>query len=199
VGSGDYGLENAGPAVAATMPEEWVGIWSAQERTKGGLGAQFVFNPSGEVIHTFGALVDFSYELDADRLVTIMVEASQTTRTIEAITIEGDKLTLTPTSGQGAARVFSRIGQAHPDSHRIIGDWSSPHYTGKPSITRFSRNGIFQLSVPFQTRKGHYRGGTGRIEFEGNPPVSIAVRREGDVMITTDSAGKEGRFSKFQY
>lgn len=38
-------------------------MWSSSSRTKGGLGPQWIFTQAGNATHTFGALVDFKYEV----------------------------------------------------------------------------------------------------------------------------------------
>jgi hypothetical protein len=168
----------AGQTFAA---DDLTGIWSAEVRTRGGLGAQMTFTAT-EVTSTFGALVDIKYEIDG-----------------KEFTIDGDKMTVTRAGGP--PQVMTRVGAPHGGGHPIIGDWSFMHYTGQPAVQRFSRNGTSQLTVPFQTTKGPYRvdNGTLQIQFEGRPAVVLKVKRDGNVLTTTDSNGKEIRFIKFEY
>jgi hypothetical protein len=167
-----------GRTVAA---DELTGIWSAEVRTRGGLGAQMTFTAT-EVTSTFGALVDVKYEIDG-----------------KEFTIDGDKMTVSRPGMQ--PQMMTRVGAPYGGAPPIIGDWSFTHYTGQPAVQRFSRNGTTQLTVPFQTTKGPYRteDGTLHIQFEGKPPLVLKFKREGNVLTTTDSNGKEIRFVKFEY
>jgi hypothetical protein len=155
------------------------GIRSAQVRTRGGLGAQMTFTAT-EVTSTFGALVDIKYEIDG-----------------KEFTIDGDKMTVTRPGMQ--SQIMTRVGAPYRNAHPVIGNWSFTHYTGQPALQRFSRNGTTQLSVPFQTTRGSYRIENDTLQFDGTPPLVLKIKREGNVLTTTDSNGKETRFVKFEY
>jgi hypothetical protein len=187
-------------ASAATAPDV-IGLWSAAVRTHGGLGAQMAFTAT-EVTATFGALVDFTYEIDGTRLKMASMDAREP-KPQEVIAqefkIDDDKLTLTP-EGK-VAQVMTRVGLPHPGAHPIVGDWTYLHYTGVPAVQRFSRNGITQLSVPFQTHRGLYRleNDIAHIQFANMPAVALTIRRERDVLTTRDVQGKEIRYTRFEY
>jgi hypothetical protein len=201
VGSGNYAL-NIGDA-PSIGDDHLLGIWSAQARTKGGLGAQFTFVRGGEVIFTFGALVDFKYEINGNRLVTAGDESGKTEQTTEVFAIDGNTLQLTTAIPQGPSvtRTLSRVGDPYADVHPIVGAWRGlyPPTRGE-ATTRYSRSGSGQLSVPFQRRTGTYRGGaTPRIDFDGSAGSGVTLRRDGDLLITRNAEGKEGTFRRFQY
>jgi hypothetical protein len=175
------------------------GLWSAVVRTRGGLGGQIDFTAT-EATSTFGALVDFRYEISGSLLRLTSVEpGSQSPAMSQEFKIEGDKLTLT--LADGSLQVMTRVGAPHRDAHPIVGDWSFQHQTGVPAVQRFSSKGITQLSVPFQTHKGPYRldGNTIRVEFAGVPAVTLTVQREGNKLTTRDDKGKVTEMVKFEY
>lgn len=187
--------------VRASAAPDVTGLWSAAVRTRGGLGAQMAFTAT-DVTSTFGALVDFKYEIEGPRLKMASMEAREPTPPEAAareFTIEADKLMIM-IEGK-TAQIMTRVGLPHPGAHPIVGDWTHMHYTGVPAVQRFSRNGITQLSVPFRTHSGPYRleNDTAHIQFTGMPALALTLKREGDVLTTRDAQGKDIRFVKFEY
>jgi len=187
--------------VRADASPDVTGLWSAAVRTRGGLGAQMAFTAT-EVTSTFGALVDFKYEIDGTKLKMASVDARESApaeAAAQEFKIEGN--TLTTTAEGKPAQIMTRVGSSHPGAHPIIGDWTYLHYTGVPAVQRFSRNGIMQLSVPFQTRRGNYQleNNMARIQFAGLPALALTIKREGSVLTTSDAQGKEIRYAKFDY
>ena len=200
-GSGNYGLTISEGPIPVAVPDDLLGIWSAEERTKGGLGAQFAFQKGGAVVFTFGALVDFKYEINGNRLVTQVADPAGSEQTEEVFAIEGDSLMFSTKTPEGVpnTRTLTRVGTAYPNCHPIVGEWTGPGVAGKPAIMRYSRNGGGQLRMPFQFASGTYRNGSPqRIEF-GTPGSGVALRRDGELLITTNAAGKEQTFRKFEY
>jgi hypothetical protein len=57
-----------GTSAPACADESISGLWSSVARTKGGLGRQWQFNADGNATATFGAVVDFHYEVQGDKL-----------------------------------------------------------------------------------------------------------------------------------
>jgi hypothetical protein len=187
---------------APQATDDVTGVWSAQVRTKGGLGSQHIFTAAGDITSTFGALVDFRYEIDGSRLKLTSLnpgDPQPPTPVIQDFTIDGN--TLTVVIGGAPAQTMTRVGAPYGDAHPIIGDWSFTHYTGQPAWARYARTGITQLTVPFQTFKGTYRVADGmmHIQFAGIPPIALTIKRDGDVLTTTDHNGKDIRFVKFDY
>jgi hypothetical protein len=187
-------------AIAAPAAIDVTGLWSAAVRTRGGLGAQMTFTET-EATSTFGALVDFKYEISGNLIKMTSMEPRdpQNAEMTQEFKIEGD--TMTVTFGNGASQIMTRVGAPHRDAHPIVGDWAYQHQTGVPAVQRFSSKGIMQLSAPFVTYKGPYRieGETMHIQFAGVPAVAITVQREGNRLTTRDEKGKVIGFVKFEY
>lgn len=186
----------------AGAEEDLTGIWSAEQRTKGGLGAQIVFTPT-EAVSTFGALIDLKYEIDGNlfKLIYLTPSAPPSEKLIgREFTIEGDKLTIAQ-GDAGPPLVMTRVGPPHLGAHPIVGDWTYPHPAGAPALQRFSRSGAAQLSVVMQTVRGPYSVANDTLEmrFEGRPPVTLTIKREGNILITTDAKGRVIRHVKFEY
>ena len=96
---------------------------------------------------------------------------------------------------------MKRTGKPYKDAHPIIGEWTYKHYTGGPALMRYSRTGVVQLSVPFQSLTGTYRTnhGTLAITLRDQQPTSYKFKRERDLLILTDGEGKESKFLRFEY
>jgi hypothetical protein len=188
-----------GSAIRADAAEDLIGIWSAEARTRGGLGGQIIFTAT-EAISTFGALIDFKYEIAGNRIRFVQDPARPEASPLMEFTIAGDQLTLAQ-GLDGRPLVMTRTGAPFAGAHPIVGDWTYPHPAGAPAIQRFARNGAAQLRVVMQTVKGPYRTEKDSVtlQFQGRPPVKASFRREGNVLTLTNPDGKAFRYSKFEY
>jgi hypothetical protein len=185
--------------------DDVTGIWSAQARTKGGLGSQWVFDRDGKVTYTFGALVDAAYEIDGTRLRMRFSgpDGARAQDMIEEFSIEGDTLTKKGAQTPGGTQVMQRVGAARQDAHPLVGDWAFTHpTTGKPAFMRYSRAGTVQLCAPFQSRTGTFRvEGEGLIiEAEGVKPLAAKLDQARRVLVVAEDDGRASKtYLKFQY
>lgn len=190
-------------ACPAVTDDGVVGIWSSTSRTKGGLGPQWIFSKDGNVTHTFGALVDFKYEVNGSQIkMTSLAPDHSATKEVSVVefSIDGDTLTVNPRTPD-RKQVMKRDGEPYKGAHPIVGDWTYVHYTGGPALMRYSRSGIVQLSVPFLTHTGTYRmnQGTLSIALRDQKPVNSKYRREKDYLVLTDGEAKESKYLKYEY
>lgn len=83
----------------------------------------------------------------------------------------------------------------------LIAEWTYKHYTGGPALMRYSRAGIVQLSVPFETLAGAYstKQDTLTVIPSGQPPVVYKFKCEKDVLVLTDDEGRVRKFTRFEY
>lgn len=188
------------PAVA---DDDVVGIWSSSSRTKGGLGQQWIFSKDGNVTHTFGALVDFKYELNGSQIkMTLLAPDRSLTKEIstQEFSIDGDTLTEHPRTPD-RKQTMRRTGKTYKGVHPIVGEWTYKHYTGGPALMRYSHAGVVQLNVPFQTLTGTYRTnhGTLFITPRDQQPTTYKFKREKDSLALTDGEGRESKFFRFEY
>lgn len=114
--------------------------------------------------------------------------------------MDGDTLTENPLTPD-RKQVMKRTGKPYKDAHPIIGEWTYKHYTGGPALMRYSRAGVVQLSVPFQSLTGAYRTnhGTLTITLRDHQPTSYKFKRERNFLILTDGEGKDSKFLRFEY
>jgi hypothetical protein len=192
-----------GACSAASAADEVTGIWSAQARTKGGLGAQLVFTANGEATITFGALVDLAYTIEGNRITMMVAQdsAAPAEPMVEDFTIDGDTMRQRSVEKPEYEKIFRRKGTPHADAP-IIGDWTYPHQTGPTALVRYSREGIVQLSVPFQTGQGTYRlnGNVLELDVPGRPLAVFDIKREGRTLTLMERAtGRTIGYRKFEY
>ena len=114
--------------------------------------------------------------------------------------MDGDTLTENPLTPD-RKQVMMRTGKPYKDAQPIIGEWTYKHYTGGPALMRYSRAGVVQLSVPFQTLTGTYRTnqGTLTITLGDQKTVSYKFKRDRDFLVLADGEGKESKFLRFKY
>ncbi|MCU1376709.1 MAG: hypothetical protein JWO68_3995 [Actinomycetia bacterium] len=190
-------------AFAAAANESVDGMWSSASRTKGGLGSQWVFETDGTVAYTFGALVDFKYEINGRqlRMTLVGLDAGRTPEvSVQSFSMDGDSLILSPEKPD-QRQVMKRLGVKHKNAHEIVGEWTYLHYTGVPAFMRFSSRGLVQLAVPMQSVTGAYRLDKNvlRIELKGQKPSLSTFRRDKDALILIDSKQAESKFQRFNY
>jgi hypothetical protein len=196
-------MVTGGAGSAASAADELTGVWSAQVRTKGGLGAQLMFTANGEATVTFGALVDLAYTIEGNRITMTGTQdsAARGEPMVEDFTIDGDSMRQRSVGSPENEKVFHRKGTPHADAP-IIGDWTYPHPTGPTALVRYSREGIMQLSVPFQTGKGTYRlnGNVLELDVPGRPLAVFDIKREGRTLTLRERAtGRTIGYRKFEY
>jgi hypothetical protein len=176
------------------------GLWSADERTKGGLGSQWLFSGDGHVTMSFGAIVDFTYRVEGNKLITTFSQAGEPPEESTAeFVVSGDVLTINPNDTE-TKQVMKRMGLRLSGVSPIVGAWTYQHYTGAQAIDRYSSNGRMLLSVPFQTVEGTYQLLDGRvtINLEGQRPSDVSVEVSGSTMIMTDH-GTKHVFTRFDF
>jgi tetratricopeptide (TPR) repeat protein len=150
------------PASVATVDgdADIVGMWSADIRSRGGLGGQWTFTGDGKATFTFGALVDYDYAMEGEELVTQTMSRGDSLEEPmrEHISFEGGLLTK---SGYSMKRTREDIS----GEHVIVGEWTAPsgYMEGMNMIMRYSNDGTGQLSMPMTSEKGDYRIDGGRI------------------------------------
>ena len=173
-----------------------VGKWAADSRTKGGLGAMLIFADDGAVISTFGALVDFKYQVEGQTIkMTFADSAEQTT---EPYAIVGNKLIAYPADSQKREE-RTRVGPAKPGVPQIVGLWTFKHYTGVMATMQYTSGGSGQLSVPMKTLKGRYKIQIQELtmEFDGQPTSNRKIQLSRDhLTLLANGTKPEQKFTR---
>jgi hypothetical protein len=178
---------------------EIIGKWASIARTKGGLGARYNFEESGIVMSSFGALVDFNYQIEGQMIKTNLKGDKEQTDSA-TFEIAGDKLILNPsdpTKRQEMTRSSITVANVHP----IVGIWSFKHYTGGMATMQYTTKGLAQLSVPFDSAKGKYKvqGRSLQIDFDGMPSITREFRLEGNhLLFLPDGKNKQEEYLRVE-
>jgi hypothetical protein len=164
---------------AETNEHPIVGKWAADNRTKGGLGAMLIFARDGNVASTFGAIVDFKYQVEGDTIKMIFADSDE--QVTERYEIIADKLIANPADPKKREE-RTRVEVAQAGTAPIVGLWQFKHYTGGIATMHYRSNGLGQLSVPMKTSKGHYKveGHELTMEFEGEPTSKMTFEVSGE-------------------
>jgi hypothetical protein len=182
--------------MAGTNESQIVGKWAADSRTKGGLGAMLIFSEDGTVTSTFGAIVDFKYEVEGNTIkMTFKDSPDQDTESYEIV---DDRLITNP-SDPKKREEKTRIGVAKRGEPPIAGLWAFKHYTGVMATMQYGSDGMGQLCVPMKTSKGRYKLHTEELtmEFEGQPPSSRKIQLFGDhLLLTATGTEPERKFTR---
>jgi hypothetical protein len=177
-----------------------VGIWSSVSRTIGGLGHQWVFSKKGTCTYTFGAVVDFKYEVKEDRVKMTLLQPNTNEVSTDKFLLEGDTLTLNPKTPE-RKQVMKRSGKSYEGTHPIVGDWTYAHYTGGIALMRYSRTGLVQLTVPASSLDGiyHIDHDSIVIELQSQKPTSAKFKQNGNSLILIDGKNREDKYVRFDY
>jgi hypothetical protein len=173
----------------AYSEENIIGIWSATTRTKGGLGSQWSFFESGDVSLTFGALVDFKYEIKDNFINTHMSEGKIKK---EELIISGNTLTIKSEKSHNP-KVMKWAGIPTEVKQPLIGNWTYKHYTGQTALMRYTRGGLAQLSVPFIVENGTYsmQDNQAVITLRNKEPRVYSLTRKNKILSLKDSKTNE--------
>lgn len=175
-----------------------VGKWAADSRTKGGLGAMLIFADDGAVTSTFGALVDFKYQVEGQTIKMTFAESAK--QTTEPYAIVGGKLIAYPAEADPTKRQErTRVGTAKPGVPQIVGLWTFKHYTGVMATMQYTSGGSGQLSVPMKTSKGRYKLQNQKLtmEFAGRPTSNRKIQLSGNhLTLLADGAKPEQKFTR---
>lgn len=168
-----------------------VGEWVSVERTKGGLGSAKNYTADNVVQATFGALVDFKYKLDGNKLTLSFPGADDIVQKME---IKDTKLFLTFET-TGDKQELTRI--AGDSKSGIVGKWRGDHYTGQKQILHFTTSKNCYLSVPMIKAKGTYqiKGDNLTESLEGQNKAEWKWAIHDNVLTLTDN--NQGKTEKY--
>jgi hypothetical protein len=181
---------------ADTNQDQIVGKWAADSRTKGGLGALLIFADDGTVTSTFGAIVDFKFQVEGQTIKMTFADSPEPA--IEPYEIVGDKLIANPAHPKKREE-RTRVGVAMPGAPPIVGLWTFKHYTGGMATMQYRSGGLGQLCVPMKTFNGCYKLQAGQLEmqFEGQPTSNRKIQLSGDhLSLLADGTQPEQKFTR---
>jgi hypothetical protein len=181
---------------AETKENEIAGKWAAESRTKGGLGAMLIFAGDGTVTSTFGAIVDFKYQVEGQTIKMTFPDSSN--QVTEPYEIVGDKLIANPADPQKREE-RTRIGVSKPGAPPSDGLWTFKHYTGGMATMQYRTGGLGQLCVPMKTFQGRYKLQAQELtmDFEGQPTSNRKIQLSGDhLLLQATSTEPKQKFTR---
>jgi hypothetical protein len=170
-----------------------VGEWVSVERSRGGLGSAKTYTADNIVQATFGALVDFKYQLDGNKVVLSFPGADDIVQKVE---IKDTKMILT-SEPTGSKQELTRVGGDQKSG--IIGKWTGDHYTGGKQILHFTAAKNCYLSVPMISGNGTYQsiGDNLTESFEGQKNAEWKWAIHDDVLtLTNKNQGKTEKYMR---
>jgi len=161
-----------------------------------------LFDANGTTTYTFGAVVDFQYNVQGDTISMTVVnpDGSKTTDTLsQTFLLRQETLTLNPDKGQ--EQQVMRRSSASASSDPLIGEWTYTHYTGGPAFMRYSSRRSAQLTVPMKATKGTFRieGTAVRIDLAGQGVMRATVSEDGKLLTVKDGQSRESKYVPFRY
>lgn len=182
-------------AWSAAAADSLTGTWTADARSKGGIGTTLKFSGDGAVTSMLGAIVDFRFAIDGQILTTTFQEPSGTNTVMhQAFQLTGNKLVTEPADPDKRLEM-TRVGTGTS----LAGQWTYELRPGTQALLQYNTNNTGQLFVPMQTRQGQYKLESGMLTFEfpGEPATARQVTLSGDhLTLLAEADHREQRFTR---
>jgi hypothetical protein len=192
---------------------ELIGVWESIARSKGGIGMTLEFGVDGSVVQSPGAMVDYRYHVEGDRVVI----DSSVELPLRFRYRDGDlSMVAPPGVGEVPDVPMERIGAAPSGEPGPAGRWRSrpspqptpPELQGfadamatmqKESFYVFTLDGRLLLRIPFVHQPGRYAvaGGLLTLDF-GNGARATPFRIEEDALVLGEATGEQ-RYRRADY
>lgn len=145
------------------------------------------FLADGTVKYSPGAIVEFTYTFDGQKVVLKSMDPDQKPLPDQVLTVP--KLSLNKMTVRAAtSEEWTRVGEAEDRGHPLLGDWTAPRdMDGQTRNWKFRADGSGVLTVPFSRMIGQYELTKGFIRFRlkvgGAPSVEGPISWEGDILL----------------
>lgn len=170
-----------------------VGEWVAAATSRGGLGGTKTYTTNGTVVTTYGAVLDFRYQMEGTTLISF-VETGKPMQ--QEITLSGSQMILKD-KATGQEQKLTRMDGSSGSG--IVGKWTGGHYTGGKQIMDFTTNLNCYFSVPMMTAIEPYtvKGSTLTEESERKGTTSWTWVIQNDILtLTKVGTNKVERYKK---
>lgn len=178
-----------------------VGKWAADSRSKGGLGAMYDFSENGIATYSFGALVDFDYQVNNNTLKYTFKNpdtGQSESNPAEEFFLTPTQLIINPSDPQKKT-AMTRVGSAMAGQNSIVGSWSFKHPSGGNAIMQYGKSGHAFLHVDMLVFKGPYQlsGQELTVRLESRPTTTRKFKLESNRLILEATADrKEEKFTR---
>jgi len=177
-------------AVMALPAAAQTGVWLPAQVPANGLGAWWELRSDGSTIRYWGALAEAHYKFDGTYL-TVIPGGDRKDRPRFRLRFDGDRMYSRADQPDAPEGEYRRIGPTVPDSP-LIGEWASvaapetakPAMPGMnhpptdlPSFRTFTTDGLYQVRVVYNTRKGHWDSVGQTIKLDGEPDEPFILKQ----------------------
>ncbi len=171
-----------------------LGKWYTVERSRGGIGAIMEFRTDGTVKYSPGAIVEFAYTFDGQKLTfkfTDPLKGPQPENVEEVRVLSREKMTTQPTGSKASTAVpveWARVGSPEDQDHLLLGSWTAPREMEGHKVSnnwRFRADGSAVLTVPFLDQVGQYRLIKDSIRLNVDRAISVEgpISWEGEILV----------------
>jgi hypothetical protein len=144
-----------------------VGTWDAITRSYGGLGQTALFTPDGNVGLVLGAMVEFKYKLEGDKLTVYNDDPRNKFSQTSKLTLIGDTAIVSSAGKSSAGKPLKMVRLATATTGSgLVGTWQYMHYTGVPGYDEYAEDGSMRLRVPIQVQRGIYSVVGNKVSFQ---------------------------------
>ncbi|BDC51431.1 hypothetical protein F183_A37470 [Bryobacterales bacterium F-183] len=164
------------------------GTWYSEERSKGGIGALYKFQPQGKAHFSPSAIVEYTYRIEGTQLT--LTPPTGPEETLQITTINAQTLKLKAPQGD---LTYRRVSGKDPNS--ITGKWTfTTQMEGRPITNNwnFRPDGTAILTVPFTWQAGTYAVTSDkniRIALGSRPPIRGSFTWDGEVLVLPNAKG----------
>jgi hypothetical protein len=164
------------------------GTWYSEQRSRGGIGALYKFQPQGRAQFSPSAIVEYHYRVDGGHL--ILTPPTGPEETLQITTLDARTLTLKSPQGD---LTYTRVSPAK-DPQTLAGKWTRTVPLEGRNVANnwnFRTDGTAVLTVPFTWQSGTYAvtGSKIRIALGTRPPIAGPLTWDGDVLLLPNAKG----------
>lgn len=133
------------------------GTWTADQRSRGGLGERFSFHRDGEFTYSFGQIVDMHYTVKGQTLHAVTRTQDGRDESMDfAYRQEGDRMWLQPAGSKDRMELTRAKEFTPPDAESPLGAWDFRDPSGRHARLRLSSDGQAQMLITLTNTSGRY-------------------------------------------
>jgi len=175
-------------ATFTLQQQDLTGTWYSEERSRGGIGALYKFQPQGKAQFSPSAIVEYGYRVDGNTL--ILTPPTGPEETMQIATIDAQTLALTSPQGD----IKYRRANPSKDPKTLAGKWTRTVQIEGRNVSNnwnFRPDGTAVLTVPFIWQSGAYAvtGSKIRIALGTRPAIAGPLAWDGQVLILPNAKG----------
>ncbi len=162
----------------------------------------FEFHADGAVEYLTGAVVDLSYRVEGDHLISR--ESAKSDSELREIMkwVGADKVQFQASASVGEGQEFVRTGPQKSTTEPLLGEWlGSREMDGrKLKVLRlFQPGGKMLLMIPFMTQQGRFSVAEQQLtlNLQGRPALPLRFKLTDGVLALTTADAKESKYQRY--